>query len=54
LATAVAAHSEPAAIAEAILEELEHPPDRAELRLPTWDECASGLLALYCEVTGRT
>lgn len=54
LARAVAAHSEPAAIAEAILEELEHPPDRAELRLPTWDECASGLLALYCEVTGRT
>lgn len=34
-------------IADAIVEELSHPRPPAKVDLPTWDDCAAGLLSLY-------
>ncbi len=50
LARAVPLDAAPAAVAAAIVSELgEAPPDRP-LHLPSWDECAAALLALYGDV----
>lgn len=48
-------HSRPNQVAEAILEQLEHPLIPPVLDLPTWDDCADKLLLLYRHVVaGRT
>jgi glycosyltransferase involved in cell wall biosynthesis len=41
------------AVAAAIAEELQFPTARAEARLPTWDDCAAELLALYQTVVSE-
>jgi len=53
LARAIDPASPPRAVADAILRELRDPLARPTVELPTWDECAAGLLALYERVTGR-
>ncbi len=40
----------PAAIAEAMLREIQDPLRPATLELPTWDDCAAHLLALYTRI----
>ena len=55
LARAIAPPMEPAAVAGAIIEELRRPHEPVAFALPTWDECASGLLELYRRVSrGRS
>jgi glycosyltransferase involved in cell wall biosynthesis len=44
---AVPLESSPEQIARAALEQIEHPIQPENLQIPTWDECAAGLLALY-------
>jgi glycosyltransferase involved in cell wall biosynthesis/GT2 family glycosyltransferase len=46
-ARAVAPDGDPAALAEAIFEELENPQPRQMPRLTSWDECAAELTELY-------
>jgi len=50
LARAIPLHSSPQAVASAVLEQLEHPLIPEHVHLPTWDECASQLLALYQDI----
>ena len=52
-ARSVALSSSPDAIAAAVLEELAKPRLDEPPQLPTWDECAEQLLALYLDVTRR-
>ena len=40
-------------VATAIAEQLD-PPEPAEVRLPTWDECAAGIVDVYREVLARS
>ncbi len=47
LARAIPLNSTPAQVAAAVAEQIRHPLKPAGLRLPTWDECAGGLLELY-------
>jgi glycosyltransferase involved in cell wall biosynthesis len=47
LARSVAEWRDPAALASAILEEIERPSTPARVLLPTWDDCAAELCALY-------
>jgi glycosyltransferase involved in cell wall biosynthesis len=47
LAAAVPLDAAPDAIAAAIIRELQRPRDRPTVQLPTWDECATRLLATY-------
>jgi glycosyltransferase involved in cell wall biosynthesis len=47
LARAVEAQAVPEIVAAAILRELDDPLVRPAVSLPTWDECAAGLLSLY-------
>jgi glycosyltransferase involved in cell wall biosynthesis len=54
LARAVDAQAEPELIAAAILRELDDPLVRPPLSLPSWDECAASLLALYERVASPT
>ena len=51
LVRAVPLESNPGEVAAAILEELHHPMPRADLKLPTWDDCAADLLSVYQSVT---
>jgi glycosyltransferase involved in cell wall biosynthesis len=51
LARAVSDPRDAAALAAAILDELDNPRDRPELQLPTWDDCADGLARLYESVS---
>ena len=50
LASAVAPESTSAQIASAILEQLHQPYVPPPINLPTWDDCAARLLALYDEI----
>jgi glycosyltransferase involved in cell wall biosynthesis len=47
LARAIPVNSSPQAIAWAVLHSLNHPSTPKSLALPTWDECAAKLVALY-------
>jgi len=51
LARAVPLRSSPEAIAEVVLEELSKPRLEQPPQLPSWDDCAAQLLALYSELT---
>jgi glycosyltransferase involved in cell wall biosynthesis len=50
VARPIADPADAAALAEAILEELESPRDRTPLELPTWDDCTADLARLYASV----
>ena len=52
LARAVRLQSTSDEIASAALELLRHPPVPQSVRLPSWDDCAASLLALYRSVVG--
>jgi glycogen synthase len=53
LARAIPLASKPQAVAAAVLEQLENPIVPPALSLPTWDDCAGGLLSLYSEITQK-
>lgn len=53
LARSVPLDAKPAHIAAAMLEQLRQPLIPPPLALPTWDDCAAGLLALYHTVARR-
>jgi glycosyltransferase involved in cell wall biosynthesis len=53
-ARAIDPHESPEHTAEAILRELRDPFVPAPMELPTWDDCAAGLLALYRGVVGSS
>lgn len=53
LARSIPLASSATQVAEAVLENLRHPPLRKAVRLPTWDDCAASLLALYQSVLGE-
>ena len=40
-------------VADAVLEQLRNPLVPARLDLPTWDDCAAGLMALYQDILRR-
>lgn len=50
LATAIPLNYSEQELADAILNQLEHPYQPKKVDLPTWDECASGLLNIYHEI----
>jgi glycosyltransferase involved in cell wall biosynthesis len=50
VARSVSLDAGPEVVAEAMVAELDHPLVRGDVRLPTWDECAEGLLGLYQEI----
>lgn len=50
LAQAVDLSSTPRQIAEVVLEQFDCPQNPNRVRLPTWDECADGLLRLYTSI----
>jgi glycosyltransferase involved in cell wall biosynthesis len=52
-ARAIPLDSKPQTVAAAVLEQLENPIVPPALTLPTWDDCADGLLALYGEIVRR-
>ena len=52
LARAIPTDSDPQTVARAIVEELERPRAVPELSIPSWDDCAAALLAVYREVAG--
>jgi glycosyltransferase involved in cell wall biosynthesis len=52
LARAIDPDSAPELVAEAIVRELRDPLARPPVALPTWDQCAAGLLELYRSVAG--
>jgi glycosyltransferase involved in cell wall biosynthesis len=54
MAQAIPLKSKPAQVAEVVLKNLGRTAKPANLELPTWDDCCTGLLALYSDVTGRT
>jgi glycosyltransferase involved in cell wall biosynthesis len=45
--------ADPMELADAVLDELDHPRAQPALELPTWDECASRLADLYVQVARR-
>jgi glycosyltransferase involved in cell wall biosynthesis len=53
LARAIDPELAPELAAQAIVRELREPLSRPPVTLPTWDDCAAGLLALYQRVAGR-
>ena len=53
LARAVALHSTPEEVAAAVIRELRQPLVPQSVALPTWDACATSLLALYRSVVRR-
>jgi glycosyltransferase involved in cell wall biosynthesis len=54
LAQAIPLKSTTAQITDAIVEQLLHPQKPPAVNLPTWDDCAAGLLSLYGSViSGR-
>ena len=54
LARAIPLKSTDQQVASAVLEQLERPLVPSQIRLPTWDECAADLLALYRTVIQET
>jgi glycosyltransferase involved in cell wall biosynthesis len=54
LARAIDPDSAPELVAEAIVRELRDPLARPPVALPTWDQCAAGLLELYRSVAGSS
>jgi glycosyltransferase involved in cell wall biosynthesis len=46
-ARAIPVNSTPRSVAAAVMEQLQHPLRPAGFELPTWDQCADGLLRLY-------
>jgi glycosyltransferase involved in cell wall biosynthesis len=54
MAQAIPLKSKPAEVAEVVLKNLGRTAKPVKLDLPTWDDCCTGLLALYRDVTGRT
>ncbi len=54
LARAVALDATPDDLADAIIDELDHPHIPAEIALPNWDDCAAQLLAVYRRFTAST
>ena len=50
LATAIPVDSTPRHVATAVLDQLRHPTMPPPISLPTWDNCAANLLALYEQV----
>ena len=53
LARAIPLKSSPRQVADAVLEQLRDPLVPAQLDIPTWDDCAAGLFALYEDILGR-
>lgn len=53
LAPGVPLESSPETVAEAMISQLYEPLIPANIELPTWDECASELLALYQSIVGK-
>lgn len=53
LARAIPLHSKPQAVAAAMLEQLAHPIVPPPINLPTWDDCADGLMSLYRDISPR-
>jgi glycosyltransferase involved in cell wall biosynthesis len=53
LVRAIPLKSNPTEVAAAILDELRRPLARADIQLPTWDDCAAELLTLYQSVITR-
>jgi glycogen synthase len=53
LARAIPLNSTPRQVAAAVAEQVHHPLKPAQLRLPTWDECASNLFDLYRHTVRR-
>jgi glycosyltransferase involved in cell wall biosynthesis len=53
LVRAIPLKSNPTEVAAAILDELRRPLSRADIQLPTWDDCAAELLTLYQSVITR-
>jgi glycosyltransferase involved in cell wall biosynthesis len=53
LARAVRPGSSPQTVATAMIEEMQRPPLLQPPQLPTWDECAERLLALYTRILRR-
>jgi glycosyltransferase involved in cell wall biosynthesis len=51
LVRAIALDATPDDLADAIINELEHPHIPAEITLPTWEACVAQLLAVYWRVT---
>ena len=47
IARAIPHSSTPGQIAAAVIEELDRPAATSAVRVPSWDECADALLALY-------
>ena len=52
-ARAISLNSTDQQVAEAVLDQLEHPLAPTSLDLPTWDDCAASLLALYQTIVQR-
>jgi glycosyltransferase involved in cell wall biosynthesis len=50
LARAIPLKSTSSEVAEAILDQLQQPQKPARINIPTWDECAAGLLSLYTSI----
>jgi glycosyltransferase involved in cell wall biosynthesis len=53
LARAIDPNVSPRSAAAAMVRELREPLERPPVKLPTWDDCAAALLALYRRVAGR-
>ena len=53
LLRSVPLEASPDVLARAMLEQLRNPPISANVRLPTWDDCADALLRVYTGVSGR-
>ncbi len=53
LARAVPLRSSPGEVATAVIEQLREPLVPANIELPTWDDCAADLLALYQSIVRR-
>jgi len=52
-ARAIPLESSPQQVAAAVVDQLRRPDPPMAIELPTWDQCASGLLSLYRAVTGE-
>ena len=53
LARAIPLESTPTQVAAAVLDQLRNPLIPMKINLPSWDDCAEGLLNLYREITAR-
>lgn len=53
LLRSVPLEASPDVLARAMQEQLRNPPISANVRLPTWDDCADALLRVYAGVSGR-